>query len=242
MKQSIIQDRILYECGGWIDSVYTVQQLQQKPDSVPSRWLEILDVSLDQAISKLWNSAGKNLPRFVEYLKVSTLSLIVGKGPTGFILIYHIKDWEETEEIGKYEDGFMITGLPTSADRIDMFEKTYGEIPASLKNLWQVHGFVILKNGSVLASLNNSEKKLCDSPVLLGQRSHPDNSEEKYECLAIADVWKELPICLTRKPGMPKWKDFLVLGDLRGDEVSPTVRTNIDDLLTDWTFSEWEFS
>ena len=227
---------------GWINFVYTAQQLEQKPAGVPSHWLQILDVSPSEAIFKLWDSASENLPRFVDYLKQSTQSLTVGEGSINSVLIYHIKDWEETEEIGQYEDGFMLAGLPTPAERIHTFEKTYGEIPPALKSLWQVHGFVLLKSGAVLASINDADEKFCGSPVLLGQRSHPDNPEEKYECLAIADVWKELPVCLTRRLGMAKWEDFLVLADKRGDEVFPTVRTKIDDLLTDWTFSEWESS
>ena len=240
-EQNIIQAGILYEYGGWVDSVYTIQQLQQNPLHIPSSWLKIIDISPSMAINQLWDNKKKNLPRFVQYLKESVLSLTIAEGPTGSILIYHIKDWEETEEkIGQYEDGFMLAGLPTSTEKIHIFEKTWGEIPAALKSLWEIHGFVILKSGSVLASINDSEKELCSSPIFLGTRSHPTDPQEKYECLAIADAWKDLPVCLTRKPGMSKWNDLLVLGDRDEGKVFPTVRTNIDDLLTDWTFSKWE--
>lgn len=242
-KQSIIQNRILNEWGGWINFVYTAEQLQQKSIRVPSHWLQILSVPPSEGITELWNNAHENLPRFVEYLKESTLSLTIAEGSIGFVLIYHIKNWEETE-IGEYEDGFMLAGLPTPADKICAFEKIYGKIPSALKSLWQVHGFVLLKSGAILASINNNDaaEQFCGSPVLLGIRNHPDNPQDKYECLAIADAWKQLPVCLTRRTGMAKWEDFLVLADKHGDEVSPTARTNIDDLLTDWTFSEWESS
>ena len=104
-------------------------------------------------------------------------------------MIYHIKGWEETA-IGQYEDGFMIAGIPTPTDKISTFEETWGEIPPALRSLWEVHGFVVLKNEDVLASLNDAHEKLCSHPFLLGTRTRLDNPPEKYECLTIANVWK----------------------------------------------------
>ena len=80
---------------GWINFVYTAQQLEQKPAGVPSHWLQIPDVSLSEAIFKLWDSASENLPRFVDYLKQSTLSLTVGEGSINSVLIYHLYENSE---------------------------------------------------------------------------------------------------------------------------------------------------
>jgi hypothetical protein len=75
--------------------------------------------------------------------------------------------------------------------------------------------------------------------MVLGFRKVYDDLKEQYECLAIANVWKELPFCLTRKPDTSCWKDFIVLADRDREKVSPAGKTRIDDLLTDWTFSDW---
>jgi hypothetical protein len=164
--------------------------------------------------------------------------MVVADGRIGPTLVYHIKDWEETE-IGQYEDGFMLAGLPTQAERIDTFEQSIGKIPASLQSLWQVHGFVLLEDGALLSSLERTLQEFCGCPRVLGFRKVYDDLKEQYECLAIANVWKELPFCLTRKPDTSCWKDFIVLADRDGEKVSPAGKTRVDDLLTDWTFSDW---
>jgi hypothetical protein len=233
-----LRRRLLTEWGGWINTVYDVAQLPQIQDAIPSSWLRIADTSCTNVIAELWGEAREALPRFVEYLSQSTLTMVLADGRLGPTLVYHIQDWEETE-IGQYEDGFMLAGLPTPIEQIDAFEQSTGKIPASLKSLWQVHGFVLLKDGALLSSLDRTLEEFCDSPRVLGLRKVSYDPKEQYECLAIANVWKELPFCLTRKPDTCCWEDFIVLADQYGEKVSPAGRTCIDDLLTDWTFSDW---
>jgi hypothetical protein len=233
-----LRRRLFTESGGWINTVYDVAQIPQLQDAIPSSWLPIADTSCTNAIRELWSEAREALPRFVEYLSQSTLTMVVADGRLGPTLVYHIQDWEETG-IAQYEDGFMLAGLPTPIEHIDAFEQSTGKIPASLKSLWQVHGFVLLKNGALLSSLDGTLEEFCDSPRVLGLRKVPYDLKEQYECLAIANVWKELPFCLTRKPDTCCWEDFIVLADRDGEEVAPAGKTCIDDLLTDWTFSEW---
>jgi hypothetical protein len=233
-----LQRRLLNEWGGLIDTVYNVAQFPQSHARIPSSWLRLADTSCTNVIAELWSEARDSLPRFVEYLNQSTLAIFLADGPIGPFLVYHIKDWEETK-IAQYEDDFMLAGLPTPIERINTFEESIGSIPASLKNLWQVHEFVLTKSGAILSSLDKALADFCGFPKVLGLRKAPSNPQEQYECLAIADVWKELPMCLTRKPGTSYWEDFIVLADRDGAEVTPTVRTRIDDLLTDWTFSDW---
>ncbi len=233
-----IQLRLLNEWGGWLQNVYDAPQLQQMQAQVPSSWLQVYNMPCAAVIDELWSEARSVLPRFIEYLNQSTLSLFVANGLIGPTLVYYLKDWEETQ-IGEYEGGFMLAGLPTPVEHIYAFEQSVGKLPASLEKLWYVHGFVLIKSGGILSSLNDGLENFCGFPTTLGLRAAPCNPQEQYECLAIADVWKELPICLTRKPVASAWDNFIVLADRDGKEVAPAVCTQIDDLLTDWTFSKW---
>ena len=233
-----IQRRLLNEWGGLIDTVYNVTQFPQIHAQIPSSWLRLADTSCTNVIAELWSKARGALPRFVDYLSQSTLAMIVADGSIGLTLIYHIKDWEETD-IAQYKDGFMLAGLPTPIEHIDAFEQSIGKIPSSLRRLWQVHGFLLLKDGAFLSSLDPTLEEFCGSPKVLGLRKVSYDPKEQYDCLAIANAWKELPFCLTKKPDTFCWEDFIVLADRNGEKVSPAGRTRIDDLLTDWTFSEW---
>lgn len=233
-----LRHRLLDQWGGWIDTVYDVAQLPQLSERIPPSWLRIADTPCTNVIAELWSEARDVLPRFVQYLSQSTLAVVVADGRIGPTLVYHIQDWEETE-IAQYEDGFMFAGLPTPIEPIDAFEQSVGKIPVSLRSLWQVHGFMLLKDGALLSSLMRTSEEFCGSPKVLGLRKVSYDPEEQYECLAIANVWKELPFCLTRKPDTCCWEDFIVLADRDGEKVSPAGKIRIDDLLTDWTFSEW---
>ncbi|WP_414551376.1 hypothetical protein [Anabaena sp. CCY 0017] len=233
-----VRQQLLNEWGGLIHTVYDTAQLQHIHTQIPSSWLRVVDTPCTTLINEIWSEAKSVLPRFMEYLNQSTWAIAIADGLLGPTLIYYIKDWEETQ-IGQYEPGFMLAGLPTPVERIRAFEQSMGRIPASLQKLWQVHGFVLIKSGAILSSLDHSLEEFCGSPTVLGLRKAPSDPQEQYECLAIADVRSELPVCLTRTPGFSVWEDFIVLADRDGEEVAPAVRTRIDDLLTDWTFSEW---
>jgi hypothetical protein len=56
----------------------------------------------------------------------STSAIAVADGPLGPTLVYCIKDWEEAQ-IGQYEPGFMLAGLPTAAERIHGFGQARSE-------------------------------------------------------------------------------------------------------------------
>ena len=234
-----LRQRLLDEWGGWITTVYDVAELPQLQDSIPSSWLRIADTSCADVIAQLWSEAREALPRFVEYLSQSTLTMVVADGRLGPTLVYHIQDWNKTApyyDFAQYhEDGFMLAGLPTPIGRIDAFEQSTGKIPASLQRLWQVHGFVLLKNGGLLSSLDRTLEleEFCSSPKVLGLRKVSYAPHEQYECLAIANVWKEFPFCLIRKPDTCCWEDFVVQAQRYGEELDPPGEIRIDDLLTD---------
>ncbi|MBD2769155.1 hypothetical protein IC235_14785 [Hymenobacter sp. BT664] len=243
-----LRRRLLTEWGGFIDTLYDAEQLPklQEEEAIPSSWLRITGSSCTAVVAELWGEAREALPRFVEYLSQSTLNMIVTNGRLGPMLVYYIQDWNKGDfddyppDIAQYfEDGFMLAGLPTPIEQIEAFEQSTGKIPASLKRLWQVHGFMLLKNGAFLSSLDRTLKEFCDSPRVLGLRKVSYDPKEQYECLAIANVWKELPFCFIRKPGTCCWEDVVVEAYRDRDKVDPPGNTHLDDLLTDWTFSEW---
>ena len=89
-----LRQRLLNEWGGWITTVYDVTQLSQLQDSIPSEWLRIADTSCADVIAQLWSEAREVLPRFVEYLSQSTLTMMVGLIPR----------WSTTFRIGKNSD------------------------------------------------------------------------------------------------------------------------------------------
>jgi hypothetical protein len=229
----------LQQWQGWVSQIYSQpDQLREIENLVPSTWIKIASEPLSASISQIWEEAQTTLPRFVEYLLQSTQDLAVGHGPLGPVLLYHLKDWEE-HEIGQYEQGVVIAGVPVDPGRIQDFVDTVGKLPESLVSLWRVHGFIPTKRGAILTSPSPHLEDFCGTPSHLGLRHAPNDLQDQYDCLAIGDVWKELPICLTRRPRSFLWDDFIVLADRLGQEVAPAGRVLLDDLLTDWAFSEW---
>ncbi|HEX5745268.1 MAG TPA: hypothetical protein VFZ09_03430 [Archangium sp.] len=206
---------------------------------VPEAWLALVKSPDAVHVRELWAPASEVLPRFVDYLSRSILDAKIGVCGTGHILVYQLKDWDENR-INGYEDGFMMAGKPTPPSCIDRFEGEMGEIPRSLRTLWELHGFVRLKSDEFLKSVDPAQQLFSHTPELLPAKEDRWQAGRRLECLVIVESTYDLMTCLTRQPGTRRWDDLLVSAEYWGNTMRETQYRGIDDLLADWSFRSWE--
>lgn len=204
---------------------------------VPPSWLEIVAHPEAASVRALWEPAAAQLPRFVEYLTRSISGAAVFEAHGFPVLAIATPDWNEEDcEVGP---GFCWIGTPTASERIERLVAEVGPIPASLDALWRVANFIETKEHSTLCSLDPATRAKTEAPVVLPPLPGVDEADGAFECLQIAVVNHQMVTCMTRPPGELAWRDYLVRRFRRTDQVSGMVRRQLDDLLTDWTFSEW---
>jgi hypothetical protein len=204
---------------------------------VPSTWLELVAHPDAASIRAAWEPAGAPLPRFVEYLARAIAGAAIFEAHGVPVLAMALPDWNEEDcELGP---GFCWMGTPTASEHIERLIDEVGPIPLPLEQLWRVANFIDTKEHSTLCSLDPTTRGKTEAPVVLPPLAGVDEPEGAYECLQIAVVNHQMVTCMTRLPGERAWSDRLMRRFRRTDQISGLVRKRLDDLLTDWTFSEW---
>lgn len=191
--------------GHLVDKIYLLNDFKEIEKQVPEKWRNISNKSTSEAIDFLWGECKPYAPNFIKYLKKSLITLFWGRGEWGVVLIYFLKDWEKTD-IGLI-DGAFVAGIPALEDNIEKFEMENGILPSSLKSLWRIHGFLYLKNNSLICGLNNKLFSTIAFPYNIGLKV---KDKKTYECLAFANVWKEFAYCYIREFGKSNWEELLV--------------------------------
>lgn len=231
---------LLFQIETAQEVIADARQLQNIEGGIPMSWLNLVNQLSSQAIFEIWEKAAVTLPRFSKYISQSTTGVVLLSGDLGAMLAYQLRDWEEVSPGEIYEKGIMIAGMPTTQKAIEEFEGKRGRLPAELKMLWKIHSFMSLKGDILLSSLDEDLLSFCGNPIFLGIRKDPWNSKDEYECLAIADVMGDFPLCLTRKPGEDSWDNFIVNAYKERNSIIPSSRRSIEELITDWEFGKWE--
>lgn len=236
----------LQEWQGWISRLFDAQQADQElGEQIPCSWLHLVEFPNATTIQQLWSGAKNSLPRFLDYLSWAILDARIAESEMGYLLVYQLKDWHELEDwyksgVEEYEDGFMMAGMPVEPAVIANFELEVGPIPNSLRYLWLTHGFVQLRNGTFIASLDPCQQKLAHPPVFYPARRDSWQDGRVLDCLGIADVIGEIVPSLSRQPGNLPWQDYIVDVDRWGETMSQSLRFHLDDMLTDWFLRDWE--
>lgn len=211
------------------EEVYSLDDLDRNDEEFPAEWKQL---SNDQKhnIQVLWSGAKPFLPKFISLLTNSLLDIFFGKGELGFTMIYYLENWREFD-FEEYVDGFMVAGSPIGKETIDVFESEIGFLPESLRSLWRVHAYIVLRNESVLATLQSKAFDWFGIMKNIGLRTLSNEENGVYECLTIIDSWKQLPWCLTRKEGDVKWNDSLKIVERDGKEIISYAEYDLDSLL-----------
>ena len=59
------------------------------------------------------------------------------------------------------------------------------------------------------------------------------------ECLSIAIETGQVVKCVTRPAGSNAWQDHIVRLFHHADQICPSPRSTLDDLLADWMYTDW---
>lgn len=204
---------------------------------VPPSWLELVAHPGEAAIRAIWEPAAAQLPRFVDYLACTISGAAIFEVDGSPVLAMALPDW--SEEDCEIKPGFCRMGTPTADAQIERFIAQVGSIPASLEQLWRTANFIDTKEHSILCSLDPTTRALTEAPVVLPPLADVVEPEGANECLQIAVVSNQMVTCMTRLPGQSRWNDLLVRRFRHTDQVARSIRKRLDDLLTDWSFSEW---
>jgi hypothetical protein len=204
---------------------------------VPSTWLDLVAHPRAPEVRALWEPAVAQLPRFVEYLAHSVTGAAIFEAHGFPVLAMALPDWNE--EDCELKPGFCWMGTPTASEQIERLITEVGPIPASLEQLWRVANFIDTKEHSILCSLDARTRAVTEAPVVLPPLANVEEPEGAYECLQIAVVNDQMVTCMTRLPGQPAWNDLLVRRFHRTGQVARPIRKRLDDVLTDWSFSDW---
>ncbi|MEH2215333.1 hypothetical protein [Nostoc sp.] len=224
--------------GGWISRWLDLEETQALSEQIPQCWIDLIANPCAVTIQKVWAKTADSLPRFIDYLTNSILEARVAESEIGYLLVYFLKDWREVD-INEYENGFMMTGLPTPEEDITKFEAQIGTLPASMRTLWLTHGFVQRRDSTFIVSLQPQQQKLVHAPKFYPARRDRWQEGRVLECLGIADVVGEIVPSFSRQVGTSSWDDYIV-DVMRWEEtMAESLRIHIDDFLADWTFSEW---
>jgi hypothetical protein len=204
---------------------------------VPPSWLELVAHPGEAAIRAIWEPAAAELPRFVDYLVRSISGAALFEVDGAPVLAMALPDW--SEEDCELRPGFCRMGTPAANEQIERFIAKVGPVPASLEQLWRVANFIDTKEHSILCSLDPTSRALTEAPVLLPPLADVVEPEGANECLQIAVVSNQMVTCMTRLPGQLAWNDLLVRRFRHTGQVARSIRKRLDDLLADWSFSEW---
>jgi hypothetical protein len=203
---------------------------------VPAAWVAMFREGdrMDNATAP-WRA----MARFHRYLQASLIDVGVGTGIGGPVLVYLVRDWNETAP-GEYEAGLMIGGAPTHAEVLYAFERESGEIPSSLRTAWLAHAFLLLKNGRWLGSLRREGTVISRPPAKSARplRGLVGGVYGEFECLEVFDPGSPVSGCIVRRPGEQVWGDHVVYFEGRKTIVD-SHRSSIESTLTDWETSEW---
>lgn len=204
---------------------------------VPPVWLDLVAHPGEPAVRAIWDLASAQLPRFVDYLARSITGAAIFEMQEVPVLAMALPDW--SEEDCELRPGFCRMGTPTAGEHIERFVERVGAIPPPLERLWRVANFIDTKEHSIVCSLHEGTLGLAEAPVVLPPIANAEEPEGAYECLQVAVVNNQMVTCMTRGPGRQDWNDLLVRRFRRTDQVARCIRKRLDDLLADWSFSEW---
>lgn len=222
----------------WIGEEVPVSELETLRGQVPDSWLLLAQAPCAENAAALWKPAQSTLPRFFVRVTQTLQGARLTRGPLGPLLVYQFQDWLELD-FDVFAEGWMMAGLPVTAQQIASWEAVNGGVPPALRALWQTHGFLHLKSGSFLVSLDERQQELAKAPLFVGLKQDGWQPDRHLECLSLVDAPTDLPTCLTRRPGEQIWQDYLVDAERWGHSFQEALRTRIDDLLTDWRRTEW---
>jgi hypothetical protein len=148
----------------WIPELFIAPDtLASLTGKVPDEWIDAVKQPGRDTVATLWRGAADNLPRFSEYLANEILSLAIGKGDIGYVLIYFLRACVE-RPVGVYHPGFLFGGRPLSRAALDEFEREHGKLPASLVSLWSVHDFIRTKDEGTVAPRMRSPVRHAGGP------------------------------------------------------------------------------
>lgn len=227
--------------GGWIGRWLDLEETRALGDQIPQSWVDLVANPCAETIKPIWAGAANSLPRFVDYLTHCILEARVADSQLGYVLVYFLKDWQELG-IEEYDDGFMMSGLPTAEHDIAGFEAEVGRLPVSLRSLWLTHGFVQRHDGTFVTSLQPQQQKLAHAPTVYLARQDSWQKGRMLDCLAMADVIGEIVPSLSREIGAQSWDDYIVDVMRWGNSMRENLHVHLDNFLADWTLREWEKS
>src|SRR6266542_4181249 len=239
-KDDPIWGGFLADWGHWIPELFiTPGTLDALAGQVPSEWISAAKRPQRDTIAAIWQTASRSLPRFSGYLANEILSVAVGKGDIGYVLIYFLQKCME-RPVGVYHPGFIFGGLPTAETLLDELEHKQGKLPSSLADLWRVHDFMLTKEEGVVSSLDAAVQLFAGAPRRLPEPLQaPEDRDLLYECLAVVDSERPSSLCLRRRPGTNVWEDHLVRAFAHQATYLPAAWATIDDMLTDWERSDY---
>lgn len=226
--------------GGWIDRWLSEEEIYKLKDRIPPSWIELVINPCAESIQDIWSENASHLPLFVNYLSHSILEARIAESQLGYLLVYFLKDWQELG-LDEYEDGFMMSGLPTPESLIVQFESEVGALPTSLRSLWLTHGFIQCHSDTFIASLQIQQQALAHAPKIYLEKKDRWQEDRVLDGLAIADVIGEIVPSLSRQVGSLSWDDHIIDVMKWSDSIGRSLHVHVDNLLADWRLREWKF-
>ena len=186
----------------------------------PDAWCALLGREAVARTRAVWEPSAHALPLLHEYLTSQLVDVAIGVGAAGPVLLYRFRDWIDDGDA--FLPGVMIAGRPATTAELEQLERRGGALPVGLRTVWAQHGFVQLKNRSIL--VQPDQARVFATPT--------------HDYLAIVNSWSDMPTCLHRPQGSAWTDDVVVFVPARGTAragVSPSV----DALLVDWATLRW---
>ncbi|CAA6825608.1 MAG: Unknown protein [uncultured Sulfurovum sp.] len=220
----------------WIKNWVNVEN--PLPKELPLDWINLVNNPTPTNLKEIWKKTNDELPRFLDYLCYAILDAKIAMSRAGYILVYHLKEWEDLGTDGVI-DGFMITGLPTKEKTIVHFENNLGKLPLPLRNLWLTHGFISFRDDSFLTSIIEEQQVMVSAPYPYFNRENRWKKGHSIDCLAISNINSEIMSGISKEMNTKEWKDELVDVMKYGKGCSESLHVRLDDLLTDTSSLTW---
>jgi len=215
-------------------------ELGQVIDRVPASWIAAVEQPGATTAQALLGDLASVLPRFTDYVCASITGgaiVEVDVGPP--MLLLYFPNWFEGPP-GVLTAGCCIVGVPSDPAQLRRLVSNVGRLPAALKQLWTTFSFLSLRDASRLCSPDERVLEFAGQPELMrGPFTEWDGSSTDDEFLSFATEGYEAFKCLRRSPGSKDWPDHIVRVLRNTRELIGSVRSKLDDLLADWTHTDW---
>jgi hypothetical protein len=186
----------------------------------PATWCEYLGEGGITRLQEAWASDRAALPLFNAYLQRDLDDIAVGMGASGHVLLYRFRDWVDDGD--GFLPGVMVAGVPASASAVARVETLCGGLSPGLRAVWSRHGYVELKNGTILSR---------PETAMLHHTSTQDY-------LAIVNSGSSMPTCVRRAQSEP-WTDDVFLFEPGNGKARVAPSLTVDALLVDWATVRW---